>query len=97
MYFPNFEGPEKSRKVLQNLTILKNNKLYGQIVKLLKIFRSSVYYTLKNFGPTSFSSQKNQSGRRHKTTKLNENRIHLGDEREHAKTSSFIYSETSPQ
>jgi hypothetical protein len=45
------------------------------MVKLLKISRSSVYYTLKNFGPTSFSSHKNQSGRRRKTTKLDDEKI----------------------
>jgi hypothetical protein len=34
---------------------LKNeNKTYAVIAKLLKISRTSVYYTLKNFGPTSF-------------------------------------------
>jgi DNA-binding CsgD family transcriptional regulator len=40
--------------------ILKNgNKTYAEIAKLLKISRISVYYTLKNFGPKSFSSHKN--------------------------------------
>jgi hypothetical protein len=54
--------------------ILKNkNKTYAEFAKLLKIYRSSVYYTLKNFGPTPFSPHKNQSSRR-KTTK-NDNRI----------------------
>jgi transposase len=39
--------------------IFKNeNKSYAEIAKLLEISRSSVYLTLKNFGPTSFSSQK---------------------------------------
>jgi hypothetical protein len=43
----------------------RENKLNDEITKLLKISRISVYYTLKNFGPTSFSSHKNQR----KTTK----------------------------
>jgi transcriptional antiterminator len=56
--------------------ILKNeNKTYAEIAKLLKISRRSVYYTLKNFGATSFSSHKNQSGRRRKTTKNDDDRI----------------------
>jgi hypothetical protein len=55
--------------------ILRNkNKTYAEIAKLLKISRISVYYTLKIFGPTSFSSHKNQSDRRRKTTK-NDDRI----------------------
>jgi hypothetical protein len=72
--------------------ILKNeNKTYAEIAKLLKIARISVYYILKNFGNTSFSSHKNQSGRRRKTTKNDEDRIviiiklnrHLTDVRHH--------------
>jgi transposase len=56
--------------------ILKNeNKTYAEIAKLLKISRISVYYTLKNFGPTSFSSHKNQSGWPRKTTKNVDDRI----------------------
>jgi predicted transcriptional regulator len=55
--------------------ILKNeNKTYAELAKILKISRISVYYTLKNFGPTSFSSHKNQSGLRCKTTKTHNNR-----------------------
>jgi hypothetical protein len=51
--------------------ILQNeNKTYAEIAKLLKISWWSVYYTWKTFRPTSFSSHKNQSGRRRKTTKL---------------------------
>jgi predicted transcriptional regulator len=43
--------------------ILKNeNKTYAEIAKLLKICRISVYYTLKNVGPTSFLSHKNLAG-----------------------------------
>jgi DNA-binding CsgD family transcriptional regulator len=42
----------------------KEKKTYAEIAKLLKISRISVYYTLRNIGPTSFSSHKNQSGRR---------------------------------
>jgi transposase len=56
--------------------ILKNeNKTYAEIAKLLKISSISVYYTLKSFGPTSFSSPKIQSGRRRKTTKNDDDRI----------------------
>jgi hypothetical protein len=41
--------------------ILKNeNKTNAEIAKLPKISRIIVYYTLKFFGPTSFSSHKNQ-------------------------------------
>jgi transposase len=36
----------------------KENKSYAEIAMLLEISRSSVYLTLKIFGPTSFSSQK---------------------------------------
>jgi predicted DNA-binding protein YlxM (UPF0122 family) len=40
--------------------IIKNeNKTYAEIAKLLKISRLSVYDSLRNFGPTSFSSHKN--------------------------------------
>jgi hypothetical protein len=45
------------------------NKTKAEFAKLLKIYRSSAYYTLKNFGLTSFSSHKNQSGRWRNTSK----------------------------
>jgi transposase len=63
-------GKREAIFILQN-----ENKTYAEIAKLLKISRISVYYTLKNFGPTSFSSHKNQSGRRRKTTKNDDDRI----------------------
>jgi hypothetical protein len=60
----------------ENIFILKNkNKLYAEIANLLKISRISVYFTLKNVGRTSFSSHKDQSDRRRKTTKNDEDRI----------------------
>jgi hypothetical protein len=44
--------------------ILKNeNKLYAEIAKLLKISRSSVCYTLKNFGPHHFHPIKTSKSR----------------------------------
>jgi transposase len=71
--------------------ILKNeNKTYAEIAKLLKISRISVYYTLKNFGPTSFSTHKNQSGRRSKTTKNDDDRILIISKRNHHLTASDI-------
>jgi transposase len=75
--------------------ILKNeNKTYADITKLLKISRISVYFTLKNFGPTSFSPQKNQSGRRRcKTTKHDDARIVIISKHNHHLTASDITSE----
>jgi hypothetical protein len=75
----------------ETIFILKNeNKTYAEIVKLLKISRSSVYYTLKNIGTKSFSSHKNQSGRRHKTTKLDDEKIVIIRKRDHHLTASGI-------
>jgi hypothetical protein len=64
------ENKDLTAGELEAIFILKNaNKTYAEIAKLLKISRINVYYTQKNFGPTSFSSHKNQSDRRRKTTK----------------------------
>jgi hypothetical protein len=74
--------------------ILKNeNKTYAEIAKLLKISRISVYYTLKNFGPISFLSHKNQSGWRRKTTKNDDDRIVIKSMRNRHLTASDITSE----
>jgi Mn-dependent DtxR family transcriptional regulator len=74
--------------------ILKNkNKIYAEIAKLLKISRLSVYDTLKNFGPTSFSSHKSQSGLRRKTTKNDYDRIVIISKRNRHLTASNITSE----
>jgi hypothetical protein len=68
--------------------ILKNkNKTYAEIAKLLKLSRISVYYTLKNFGPTSYSSQ-NQSVWRRKTTKNDDDRIVIISKRNRHLTAS---------
>jgi predicted transcriptional regulator len=68
---------------------LKNeNKTYAEIEKLLKISRICVYYTLKNFGPTSFSSHKNQSGRRCKTIKNDDDIIVIINKRNRHQTAS---------
>jgi transposase len=76
------------------LFILKNeNKTYSEIAKLLKISKISVYYTLKNFGPTSFSSHKNQSGRRRKTSKNDDDRIVIISKQNRHLTASDITSE----
>jgi transposase len=62
---PKMKNKDLTAGEREDIFILKNeNKTYAEIAKLLKISRISVYYTLKNFGPTSFSSHKNQSGRR---------------------------------
>jgi hypothetical protein len=69
--------------------ILKNkNKSYAEMAKLLKISRSN--YTLKNFGPTSFSSHKN---RRRKTTKLDDEKIVIISKRNRQLTATEITSE----
>jgi DNA-binding transcriptional regulator GbsR (MarR family) len=74
--------------------ILKNeNKTYAEIAKLLKVSKISVSYTLKNFGPTPFSSHKNQSGRRRKTTKNGDDRIVIISKRNRNLTASDIISE----
>jgi hypothetical protein len=73
---PKMENKDLTAGECEAIFILKNeNKTYAEIAKLLKISWISVYYTLKNFGPTSFSSHKNQSGRRRKTTKNVDDRI----------------------
>jgi hypothetical protein len=59
----------------------------------VKIYRISVYHTLKNFGTTSFSSHKNQSGRRHKTSKNDDDRIVIIGKRNRHLTASDITSE----
>jgi transposase len=73
---PKMENKDLTAGEREAILILKNkNKTYAAVAKLLKISRISVYYTLKNFGPTSFSSHKNQSSRRRKTTKNVDDRI----------------------
>jgi hypothetical protein len=47
-------GKREAKFIFKN----ENKSYYAEMVKLLKISRSSVYLTLNNFGPTSFSSQK---------------------------------------
>jgi DNA-binding transcriptional regulator GbsR (MarR family) len=67
---PKMKNKDLTAGEREAIFVLKNeNKTYAEIAKLLKISRISVYYTLKIFGPTSFSSHQNQSGRRRKTTK----------------------------
>jgi transposase len=73
---PKMENKDLTAGEREAIFILKNeNKTYAEIAKLLKISRITAYHTLKNFGPTSFSSHKNQSGRRCKTTKNVDDRI----------------------
>jgi hypothetical protein len=72
---PKMENKDLTAGERKALFILKNeNKTYAEIAKLLKISRISVYYTLNIFGPISFSSHKNQSGRWRKTTKYYDDR-----------------------
>jgi DNA-binding CsgD family transcriptional regulator len=62
---PKMKNKDLTARERETIFILKNEKkTYAEIAKLLKISRISVYYTQKNFGPTSLSSHKNQSGRR---------------------------------
>jgi transposase len=73
---PKMKNKDLTAGEREAIFILKNkNKTYAEIAKLLKISRISVYYTLKNFGPTSFSSHKNQSDRQRKPTKNVDDRI----------------------
>jgi hypothetical protein len=87
----------KNQKVgkREALLILKNEKkkTYAEIAKLLKIFRISVFYTLKNFEPASFSSHKNQSGRRGKTTKNDDDKIVVISKRNRHLTASDMTPE----
>jgi hypothetical protein len=81
-------------KAGESIFILKNeNKLYSEIAKLLKISRSSVYYTLKNFGPKSFSSHKKQFGQLRKATKLDDKRVVIINKRDHHLTALAIIVE----
>jgi transposase len=88
------ENKDLTAEKREAIYILKNeNKTYAEIAKLLKISRISVYYTLKNFRPKSFSSHKKQSGRQRKTTKLDDKRIVIISKRDRQLTVSKITSE----
>jgi transposase len=90
---PKMENKDLTAAKREAIFILKNeNKTYAEIAKFLKISRISIYYTLKKFGPTSFSSHKNQSGRRRKTTKNVDDRIVIISKQNRHLTASGITS-----
>jgi hypothetical protein len=88
------ENKDLTARKRETIFIFKNeNKLYDESTKLIKISRLSVYYTLKNFGPISFSSHKNPSGRRRQTTKNDDDIIVIISKRNRHLTASDITSE----
>jgi DNA-binding MarR family transcriptional regulator len=87
------ENKDLTAEKREAIFILKNeNKTNTEIAKVLKISRSRVCYSLKNFGPTLFSTLKNQSDRRCKITKLDDEKIAMIRKRDHHLTTSEITS-----